>query len=104
MTMSLKEQFLRQIDATIELDKTLAVPGQGLEDWQYERLITEGLAAIERITGKTSVYMQQATAAAKLKSPNGRHTDYYAASRTVLSILQSVRSAVVADYLDTASS
>jgi hypothetical protein len=104
MGMPLKEHFLKQIDATIELDKAMAVPGQGLETWQHERLITDALAAIERITGKASVYMQQALAAAKPKGPHSGHPDYYTASRTVLSILESVRDAVAADYLDTASS
>lgn len=106
MGVPLKEQFLKQIDATFALDKSMATPGTGLENWQHERLMTDALAAIERITGKTSVYMQQALAASKPKPnlPGSNYLDYHAASRAALGILQSVRDAVSADFLNTASS
>lgn len=105
MHSKLKEQFMQQIDATLGYQKIMREKGtyedlSGLPDWEYERIITMSIAAIQRITGTDSVYAQQAKNAGK---PKGTRPDYYSSFKTVVGILESLREALAADYLDTAS-
>lgn len=105
MHTQLKEHLLRQIDDTLAYQKVMREKGQyddlsGLPDWEYERFITMALAAIQRVTGTDSVYIQQAT---DLSKPKGARPDYYSSFKTVVGILESLRDALAADYLDTAS-
>lgn len=105
MHTQLKEHLLRQIDDTLAYQKVMREKGQyddlsGLPHWEYERFITMALAAIQRVTGTDSVYMQQAT---DLSKPKGARPDYYSSFKTVVGILESLREALAADYLDTAS-
>src|SRR3990172_35766 len=79
MHTQLKEHLLRQIDDTLAYQKVMRGKGQhddlsGLPHWEYERFITMALAAIQRVTGTDSVYMQQAT---DLSKPKDDHLDYY---------------------------
>ena len=106
MHTALKEQLLRQIDDALAYQKIMREKGKyddlsGLPSWEYERSITMALAAIQRVTGAESVYMQQANDASK---PKGSRPDYFASFKTVLSILESLREALASDYLESASS
>lgn len=106
MHSTLKEQLLRQIDDAIAYQKVMREKAKyddlsGLPSWEYERFITMALAAIQRVTGADSIYMQQANEASKSKEPR---SDYFRNFKTVLSILESLREALAADYLESASS
>ena len=106
MHSSLKEQLLRQIDDALGYQTTMREQGQyddlsGLPSWEYERFITLALAAIQRVTGTDSVYMQQATGVGKSK---GNNFYDYLRFKTVLGVVQSLREALSADYLESVSS
>ena len=105
MHAQLKDRLLRQVDETLAYQKTMREKGKyddlsGLPHWEYERFITMALAAIERVTGTDSVYMRQAADASK---PKGARPDHFSSFKTVLGILESLRVALAADYLDSAS-
>jgi len=105
MHSKLKEHFMKQIDDTLAYQKIMREKGKyddlsGLPHWEYERIITMAIAVIHRIAGTDSVYAQQAKDASK---PKGARPDYYASFKTVVGILESLRDALDADYLDTAS-
>lgn len=100
----LKQRLMQQIDAVLAYQQVMREKGKhedlsGLPSWEYERIITMALAAIERIAGGDSVYAQQAKEASKPKGPR----DYYSSYKTVTGILESLRGALAADYLDTAT-
>ena len=106
MHKALKEQLLRQIDDVIAYQKTMREKGQhddlsGLPPWEYERVNTMSLAVIQRVTGSDSVYMRQASEVSKPTEPR---PDYFRSFNRVLSVLEAVREALAADYLDSASS
>lgn len=106
MHNALKEQLLRQIDDALAYQKMMREKGKyddlsGLPSWEYERFITMALSAIQRVTGANSVYMQQASEASK---PKESRPNYFPSFKTVLSILESLREALAADYLESASS
>ena len=106
MHKALKDQLLRQIDDVLAYQKIMRDKGQhedlsGLPSWEYERFNTMALAAIQRVTGADSVYMQQASEVSK---PKEARPDFFRSFKRVLSILESVREALAADYLDSASS
>jgi hypothetical protein len=103
---ALKDQLLRQIDDALAYQTVMREKGKyddlsGLPSWEYERFATMALAAIQRVTGADSVYMQQAIEASK---PKESRPDYFRSFKTVLSILESLREALAADYLESASS
>jgi hypothetical protein len=105
MNIQLKEHLLRQIDDTLAYLKVMREKGQhddlsGLPHWEYERFATMALAAIQRVSGTDSVYMQQAK---ELSKPKGARPDYYSSFKAVVGILESLRDALASDYLDTAS-
>lgn len=105
MHSKLKEHFMQQIDATLDYQKIMREKGKyedlsGLPHWEYERIITMAIAVIQRVTGTDSVYAQQARNASR---PKGARPDYYSSFKTVISILESLREALAADYLDAAS-
>lgn len=106
MHKALKDQLLRQIDDVLAYRKTMREKGQhddlsGLSPWEYERFNTMSLAAIQRVTGDDSVYMRQAVQVSKPTEPR---PDYFRSFKRVLSVLESVRDALAADYLESASS
>lgn len=106
MHKALKDQLLRQIDDVIAYQKIMRDKAQhedlsGLPTWEYERFNTMALAAMQRATGADSVYVQQAVEVSKPKEPR---PDYFRSYKRVLSVLESVREAVAADYLESASS
>lgn len=104
MQAQLKEHLLQQIDAVLAYQQVMRKKGKyedlsGLPNWEYERIMTMALAAIQRIAGADSVYAQQAKDANKTKD---RH-DYYPSYKTVIGIIESLREALAADYLDNAA-
>ena len=104
MHAELKEHFLRQIDDVLRYQETMRERSKyedlsGLPEWEYQRIITMALAAIERVAGRDSVYAQQATQASKPDDPRR----YYGCYKTVISLLESLREALAADYLVTAA-
>jgi len=104
MQAKLKEHFTQQIDAVLAYRQVMRKKGEhedlsGLPSWEYERIKTMALAAIQQIAGADSVYAQQANDASKPKNPEGNYQSY----RTVIGILESLHEALAADYLDTAA-
>lgn len=104
MQVSLKDALMQQIDAALAYQKVMREKGKnedlsGLPNWEYERIITMALAAIQRIAGADSVYAQQAKDAIQSKDP----VDYYPSYKKVIGILESLREALAADYLDNAA-
>ena len=105
MHTQLKEHLLQQIDATLAYQKVMREKSKyedlsDLPHWEYERIITMALAVIQRVTGTDSVYTHQAKEASK---PKGVRPDYFSSFKIVIGILESLREALAADYLDTAS-
>ena len=105
MQAQLKERLMQQIDAVLGYQKVMRAKGQyedlsGLPHWEYERIITMALAVIHRVAGADSVYAQQADDASK---PKGVRPDYYRSYKTVIAILESLREALAADYLNNVS-
>jgi len=99
MHTQLKKHLLQQIDDTLSYQKVMRENSKyedlsGLGSWEYERIITMALAVIQRVTGTESVYTQQAQ---KYERP------VYSSYKAIIGILESLREALAADYLDTAS-
>ena len=99
MHTQLNKHLLQQIDDTLAYQNVMREKSEyedlsGLQSWEYKRIITMALAVIQRVTGTESVYTQQAQ---RYNSPT------YSCYKTVIGILESLREALAADYLDTAS-
>jgi len=104
MQDKLKDHFLKQIDAVLGYQEVMRENSEyddlsGMPKWEYQRIITMALAAIERIAGRDSVYAQEAQRASKPDDPRR----YYECFKTVVSMLESLREDLAADYLDTAA-
>jgi hypothetical protein len=101
MQDQLKKHFIKQIDDVLNYQSHMRAGARyddlsGLNNWEYDRIITMALAAIDQIVGSDSIYARQAMDAAREKVFSG----HFSAYKTVIGILASLREALVNDYLD----
>ena len=94
------KDFIKQLDDVIAFRNELAKRSQyndlsDIKDWELRRLATMARSAIERITGKTSVYSRQAD-----ESMSAR-TYFSAQVLMVVGVAESLRSDLQAGYLRT---
>ena len=102
MTSKLQELFLKQIDDVIAHQNVMKETAKykdlsSMPPWEYEKMITMALAAIDRIAGPDSVYAEQARQANT--EDNKKRYKYFRCFKKVISILESLRAAVASGYL-----
>lgn len=105
MHEQLKKLFLKQIDDVLAYQDLMRegseyADASGLPRWEYDRIKTMALAAIYQIAGNDSVYARRAHEASRVK-PNS-HSGDWESYKTVITILESFRAALLNNYLDNA--